>query len=45
MNNTKKYVAPIVELFSISTKEECMLQSSTESTKGNITIDFDELEF
>ena len=43
MKNTNKYVAPTAELFSISSKEECMLQSSGEATEGDIIINFDDL--
>ena len=43
MKNTNQYVAPVVELFSISTKEECMPQASGESTDGNINVDFGDL--
>lgn len=43
MKNTNKYIAPVVELFSISTKEDCMLQASGESTGGNVIVDFGDL--
>ena len=39
----KKYIAPEVELVSISTKEECMLQASGEATNSSITVDFSDL--
>ena len=43
MKNTNKYVAPVVELISISSKEACMLETSRETTEGNIVIDFGQL--
>lgn len=43
MKNTNKYVAPVVELFSISTKEACMLEVSGEASSSDVIVDFGDL--
>ena len=43
MKNTKNYIAPAVELYTISTKEACMLEASGEATNSSLSIDFSDL--
>ena len=41
--NNKKYIAPQIELLTLSTKTDCMLNASGETEEASISIGFDEL--
>ena len=44
MKSRNEYVAPAVELFKLSPKEDCMLLASDEATEGNIIVDYDDIK-